>query len=175
MRGRSRQVVLAGDLDMYEAPQLRRLLDEIDGPGVVDMRDVRYLDSAALSVLARVARRVGPRAVTLVVASPNIRKVLGLVCFDTLFRIVDARAHPTEYARAPDAERQPMKYLVFCTCGHGLDLHGAHGCDGEGGICRCRRDEYTALESAVDQARSHTWSRVSDEVIARTETGTAES
>ncbi|GAC1571324.1 MAG: hypothetical protein NVS3B7_01280 [Candidatus Elarobacter sp.] len=51
-----------------------------------------------------------------------------------------------------------MKYLVFCACGHGLDRHGATGCAGENRVlCGCTRDQDRALESAVDEARTHPW------------------
>lgn len=99
MRARFSSVVLTGDLDIYEAPALRRVLDVLDGPGTVDMRGVRYLDSSALAELARVARRIGRHEVTLVVASANVRKVLGIVRFDNLFTIVDV-PHPTQGALA---------------------------------------------------------------------------
>jgi hypothetical protein len=52
-----------------------------------------------------------------------------------------------------------MKYLVFCSCGHGLDRHSPGGCDGDGRFgCRCRCDQETALETALEHARSHPWS-----------------
>jgi len=51
-----------------------------------------------------------------------------------------------------------MKYLVFCDCGHGLDRHGSGGCEGDGRLaCSCDNDQDTALESAVEQARRHSW------------------
>ncbi len=89
MRARSPSVVLSGDLDIYGAPAVRRLLDALDVPGTIDMRGVVYLDSSALAELVRVARRVGLGEVTLVVASKNVRRVLDLVRFGELFTIVD--------------------------------------------------------------------------------------
>jgi hypothetical protein len=51
-----------------------------------------------------------------------------------------------------------MKYLVFCTCGHGLDRHSTGGCDGDGHQpCRCRNDQERALDTAIEHARSHPW------------------
>ena len=81
-------VVLAGELDLYDAPRVREALDALDGPGVVDMSAVRLLDSSVLNELARVAKRAGPDRVTLIVKSPNVRKVLGIVQFERLFHIV---------------------------------------------------------------------------------------
>jgi hypothetical protein len=43
-------------------------------------------------------------------------------------------------------------------CGHGLDRHGADGCEGDGRMpCRCRNDQETALDSAIEHARRHPW------------------
>ncbi|HEX3550377.1 MAG TPA: hypothetical protein VHT53_08380 [Candidatus Elarobacter sp.] len=51
-----------------------------------------------------------------------------------------------------------MKYLIYCVCGHGLDKHAFGGCSGDGRMpCRCRRDQEAALDSAIDDARSHPW------------------
>jgi len=89
MRAGFPSVVLSGELDMYEAPTVRELLDALDGPGTIDMREVVYLDSSALAELARVARRVGPGKVSLVVSSTNVRRVLDLARFEKLFTIID--------------------------------------------------------------------------------------
>ncbi len=80
-------VVLSGDLDLYEAPRVRDALDALDGPGVVDMSAVRLVDSSVLNELARVAKRAGLQRVTLIVKSPNIRRVLDVVQFERLFHI----------------------------------------------------------------------------------------
>jgi anti-anti-sigma factor len=82
-----RVVALAGDLDVYTTPTACRALDAIDGPAVVDLSEVRLLGAAALEELARVARRVGRRTVTLVGARPQVRRVLEIVRFDQLFVI----------------------------------------------------------------------------------------
>jgi len=51
-----------------------------------------------------------------------------------------------------------MKYLVFCTCGHGLDRHDVAGCGGDGRLpCRCPRNQEEALGAAVEHVRSHPW------------------
>jgi len=50
-----------------------------------------------------------------------------------------------------------MRYLVFCECAHGLDRHGTQGCDGDGMQCDCPHDQFSALESAIAQARSRAW------------------
>jgi hypothetical protein len=60
-----------------------------------------------------------------------------------------------------------MKYLVFCTCGHSLERHGADGCEGADSRpqvpCACPNDQAAALDAAVDEARSHPWGKVAAE------------
>src|SRR5437764_3009624 len=55
-------VALTGDLDVAVAPDVRQRLDELlarqaSGVGIVDLRDVTFLDSAILGVLVGAARR----------------------------------------------------------------------------------------------------------------------
>lgn len=97
-------VVLSGDLDIFDAPAVRLALETLQGPGMVDLRDVPYIDCAVLTEFARCARRIGPREVTLIVASANVRKVLRLVAFEELFSIVDV-VRPINGARAVDTVR----------------------------------------------------------------------
>ena len=48
-----------------------------------------------------------------------------------------------------------MKYLVYCLCGHSLELHGSEGCAGERKVeCGCRYDQLGALNAAIDNART---------------------
>jgi anti-anti-sigma factor len=82
-------VRLAGELDLSNVSSLRAKLGAIEGPAVVDLSDVTYLDSTALYELALLRRRVG--SVALVVGSPNIRRTLEIVGFSTSFRIVAKR------------------------------------------------------------------------------------
>jgi anti-anti-sigma factor len=82
-------VRLAGELDLSNVSSLRAKFAAIDGPAIVDLSEVTYLDSTALNELAVLRRRVG--TVALVVGSPNIRRTLEIVGFTTSFRIVANR------------------------------------------------------------------------------------
>ncbi len=82
-------VRLGGELDLSNVSSLRAKLAAIDGPAVVDLSDVTYLDSTALNELAVLRRRVG--SVALVVASANIRRTLEIVGFGRSFQIVTDR------------------------------------------------------------------------------------
>jgi hypothetical protein len=63
-----------------------------------------------------------------------------------------------------------MKYLIFCMCGHALDRHERTGCEGDGHLpCACPRDQESALDSAIEDARSHPWGSVTFESGARFE------
>lgn len=82
-------VYLTGELDLSNVSGLRAKLEAIDGPAVVDLSEVTYLDSTALNELALLRRRVG--TVALVVASANVRRTLEIVGFGQSFRIVGKR------------------------------------------------------------------------------------
>lgn len=86
-------VVLTGDLDYFRAPEVRHVLAGVRGPAVIDLSGVDYLDSSGLAELAALARRVPD--VTLVVPSPHLRRILEIVSFTQLFRIVPS----LEYGR----------------------------------------------------------------------------
>lgn len=56
-------VALGGELDLWSAPQLRRTLSDLLAAGrkrlVLDLADVRFMDSTALGVLVGIDRRLG--------------------------------------------------------------------------------------------------------------------
>jgi anti-anti-sigma factor len=82
-----RVVALSGEIDLYSAPTVCRVLDAIDGAAVVDLSGVKYLSAAGLTELVRVAKRVGNRTVKLVGAPPHVRRVLEIAQFERLFII----------------------------------------------------------------------------------------
>ncbi len=82
-------IALSGDLDIYNAKVVCRVLDQIAGPAVIDMSGVAFVDGSGLTELVHVARRSGPGNVVLVVPSPQLRRVLGIVGFGELFHIVE--------------------------------------------------------------------------------------
>jgi anti-anti-sigma factor len=82
-------IALSGDLDIYGAKAACRVLDTIQGPAVVDLSAVAFLDGTGLSELVRLARRVGAGTVVLVVPSAQMRRVFEIVRFGELFRIVE--------------------------------------------------------------------------------------
>jgi hypothetical protein len=59
-----------------------------------------------------------------------------------------------------------MKYLVYCTCEHGLDRHTPEGCVGGRTPCPCPKDQAAALEAAIAEARSASWVQSGEEATA---------
>jgi anti-anti-sigma factor len=80
-----------GELDIWKEDDVEATLSVFDGalPAVVDLTTVRYLDSAFLSALVRLRRRLPDSTITLVVDTPSVRRVLELTEMHRLFEIVD--------------------------------------------------------------------------------------
>jgi anti-sigma B factor antagonist len=78
-------LMLQGELDADNSTDLhhevRRQLRSWDGPLVLDMSAVSFLDSSAISCLLRLRNDIGgpARTVTLRSAAPNVRRVLTIV------------------------------------------------------------------------------------------------
>jgi anti-anti-sigma factor len=83
-------VAFSGELDFYGVERVRAALDPIAGPVVFDLTEVRLVDASTLTELVRLRQRVGV-CVTVVVPSPNVRRVFSIVGFEKLFRIVSRR------------------------------------------------------------------------------------
>lgn len=94
-------VALDGDLDIYTAPDMREELSRITEPTIVDLTKVRFMDAAALTELALVARRVGRGKLTVIVPRGFLTKLMTLVEFDHLCTIITDRRNgksPTPHA-----------------------------------------------------------------------------
>jgi anti-anti-sigma factor len=83
-------ITLKGELDLSNVAEMRSSLAGAQGPAVVDLSDVTYLDSTALYELGVLRKRVGN--VVLVAPSPQIRRTLEIVGFTKIFDIVGSRA-----------------------------------------------------------------------------------
>lgn len=85
-----------GEIDATRVPDLR---DEIlalpaDGPVLLDLSAVSYLDSSGLGMLVLLRKRLARcgAAVTLVDVQPNILRVLEITGLDRAFQLVPAPA-----------------------------------------------------------------------------------
>ncbi|MFM7322817.1 MAG: STAS domain-containing protein [Armatimonadota bacterium] len=99
LEGASAVVVAAGEIDVYQAPRLREVLEGLPagatGPLVIDLTGVSYIDSTGLGTLvaARKRRVAEGSTVRLVCPDPTLRKVFeitGLVSFFTMVDSVEA-------------------------------------------------------------------------------------
>jgi anti-anti-sigma factor len=77
-------VALAGELDLTNAAEVERRLEEAatDRGLIVDLNGVTFLDSAALHMLFRVARRPGAPLGIVLEPSAVVSRTLGIVGLD---------------------------------------------------------------------------------------------
>lgn len=91
-------VSVAGEIDMYTAPEFeRRLLGAAENGGatlIVDLCECTFIDSTALGILIEGHRRLEGSARSLVLVSDNvnIRKVFEVTGLDRVFTICRSRA-----------------------------------------------------------------------------------
>ena len=94
----ARVLAVAGELDLYTAPQLRTALDrELDGGAralVLDLTATTFMDSTALGVLIAALKALEPSGGRLVVATsrPSIVKTLAITGLDRAVAVEPGRA-----------------------------------------------------------------------------------
>jgi anti-sigma B factor antagonist len=100
-------VSLSGELDLHTAPTFEHELDQALADGgrrvVVDLVGVTFIDSIALGLLTRAAKRVRNKGGECVVVSddPRIVRVFKITGLDRIFRIERTLAEAVEHlARA---------------------------------------------------------------------------
>lgn len=86
-------VVVAGEIDLFTAPSLRRRVDEIVSTGrqdlVLDLRPVTFLDTTGLGALVGCQEATSRHGVTLEVVcdQPQLRKILRITGLDRVFTL----------------------------------------------------------------------------------------
>jgi anti-sigma B factor antagonist len=95
-------VHFAGEVDVASAPELRGRLEELapaDTKVIVDLSDVRFLDSTGLGVLVagwkRFQNREGTSRLSLVVTRPEILRVLEVTGLTDVFTVHPSVAEAT--------------------------------------------------------------------------------
>lgn len=90
-------VTVTGEVDLYTATQFQEALlaAGLDAPAlIVDLSEIAYIDSAGLSALLLIYKRLSSRGATLYVISPpdnpGVRRVIEVTRLDSLIPI-----HPT--------------------------------------------------------------------------------
>jgi anti-sigma B factor antagonist len=89
-------IAASGEVDLYTAPELERALAGPVAEGtaqiVVDLSEATFVDSTALHVFLRAARRLDREARELIVVVPNanVRKVFDITGLDRFFAVVSS-------------------------------------------------------------------------------------
>jgi anti-anti-sigma factor len=84
-------LVIARDLDVFSSSKMRDSLAELKEPATIDLTQVRHLDAAALGVLAAAARNVGIGKLTIIVPRGNLARLMKMVGFMNLARVITDR------------------------------------------------------------------------------------
>jgi anti-anti-sigma factor len=87
----SRRIEFDGEYDLSQREQIAALFDGLgaDGPVIIDLTKVTYIDSTFLHELAALRLRFKERSITLTGANANIKRILKVVKFDRLFALAD--------------------------------------------------------------------------------------
>ena len=91
-------VAVAGEVDIFTAPELKRAIaNVIDSGGrdlVIDLTETRFLDSTALGVLIGAVKRLRPLEGQMVIVNvePSTAKTFEITGLDQIFTILATRA-----------------------------------------------------------------------------------
>jgi anti-sigma B factor antagonist len=90
-------IALAGEVDLYTAPEFKQQLLDVIGQGakdvVVDFSDTTFIDSTTLGVLVGGVKRLRTNdgQLSLVCSDRNITKIFEITGLDRVFTIYDSR------------------------------------------------------------------------------------
>lgn len=99
-------LALAGEVDMYTVPDVRRelggALDQGAREIIVDLTATTFIDSTMLGVLLDAQRRLRQRGGRVVIVSSdrNVRKVFEITALDRVFAIFATRDEASELSAA---------------------------------------------------------------------------
>ena len=102
-------ISLAGEVDLYTAPEFKQQLLEVVGQGgkdvVVDFTDTTFIDSTTLGVLVGGVKRLRPNGgqLSLVCSDRNIKKIFEITGLDKVFPIYPTRNEAVEKLDGRDA------------------------------------------------------------------------
>ena len=108
LRGDTYVISLAGEVDLYTAPEFKQQLLEVVGQGgkevVVDFSDTTFIDSTTLGVLVGGVKRLRPNGgqLSLVCNDRNITKIFEITGLDKVFPIYATRNEAVEEIEARD-------------------------------------------------------------------------
>jgi anti-sigma B factor antagonist len=101
-------ISLAGEVDLYTAPEFKQQLLEVIGQGgkqvIVDFSDTTFIDSTTLGVLVGGVKRLRTNEgqLSLVCSDRNITKIFEITGLDRVFTIYPTRAEAVSKVKSPD-------------------------------------------------------------------------
>ena len=86
-------IAVRGEIDLFTAPELKRVLTEAIESVVIDLTEVTFLDSTALGVLIGGVKRLRSRggALAIVNTDGSIAKTFQITGLDQIFTILPSR------------------------------------------------------------------------------------
>ena len=101
-------ISLAGEVDLYTAPEFKQQLLEVIGQGgkqvIVDFSDTSFIDSTTLGVLVGGVKRLRTNEgqLSLVCSDRNITKIFEITGLDRVFTIYPTREEAVAKVKSPD-------------------------------------------------------------------------
>jgi anti-sigma B factor antagonist len=101
-------ISLAGEVDLYTAPEFKQQLLEVIGQGgkqvIVDFSDTTFIDSTTLGVLVGGVKRLRTNEgqLSLVCSDRNITKIFEITGLDRVFTIYPTRAEAVSRVKSAD-------------------------------------------------------------------------
>jgi anti-sigma B factor antagonist len=101
-------ISLAGEVDLYTAPEFKQQLLEVIGQGgkqvIVDFSDTTFIDSTTLGVLVGGVKRLRTNdgQLSLVCSDRNITKIFEITGLDRVFTIYPTRGEAVANVKSPD-------------------------------------------------------------------------
>jgi len=101
-------ISLAGEVDLYTAPEFKQQLLEVIGQGgkqvIVDFSDTTFIDSTTLGVLVGGVKRLRTNEgqLSLVCSDRNITKIFEITGLDRVFTIYPTREEAVAKVKSPD-------------------------------------------------------------------------
>ena len=100
-------VSVEGELDLFTAPRLKRVLTDALQAGsrrfIVDLSLATFIDSTTLGVLVGVTRRLEDGRLAIVCTRPNVRKIFEFSGLDGTFAIFPTLEEALAHARGDEA------------------------------------------------------------------------
>jgi anti-sigma B factor antagonist len=100
-------ISLAGEVDLYTAPEFKQELLRVIGEGasqvIVDLTDTTFIDSTTLGVLVGGVKRLRPNGgqLSLVCSDRNITKIFEITGLDRVFAIYPTRDEALQAVASP--------------------------------------------------------------------------